>query len=98
MFQFFVLPGSNVDNEKVVDIPSFVIRWPPILVTFGFILTVALMAIGGKSSLSPDQEQFKKILTFFVSLLNATTVLVVARIFKKPINGGGPAAPLGPGQ
>ena len=66
MVQYFVLQDKKDDRDSVVDIPPFLIKWPPLLVAGGFILTVLLMAVGGKSSWAPDQEQFKPPYVFCV--------------------------------
>jgi hypothetical protein len=86
IFRFFGT-SDRVDDNQIVPIPSWVVKWPPMLLVGLLIVTVITMALGGTGEgqpWSPLQDQFKLIVTFYVSILNATTIFVVSRFFETP--------------
>jgi len=84
IFQWF--GGNNpAESNQHVDIPSWVIKGPPIIVAIILLLAILVLVMGnwgeGKQwTLSPDG--FKGVVTFCVSLLNATTISIISRFFK----------------
>lgn len=75
--------GQTPDVSQNI-IPSWVVIYPPILSIFVFCLGVIALIIGqndGGKSWAPSPEQFKMNVTFCVTLLNASTIFVVARYF-----------------
>jgi hypothetical protein len=98
IFRFF---GSvdRIADEEIVPIPGWVVKWPPILLLGLIVATIVVMGLGNVQNgqpWSPLQDQFKTIVTFYVSVLNATTVFVVSRFFEraKPV----PNSPQNPPQ
>ena len=86
IFRFF---GTNlaIKDDAIVPIPSWVVKWPPLLCLGLIIVTIVVMALGNIGEgqpWSPLQNQFKMIVTFYVTVLNATTVFVVSRFFEIP--------------
>jgi hypothetical protein len=84
IFRFF---GTNqtIDNNAIIPIPSWVVKWPPLLLLGLIIVTIIVMALGNLGpgqTWSPMQDQFKLIVTFYVAVLNATSVFVVSRFFE----------------
>jgi len=84
IFRFF---GTNqtIDNEAIVPIPSWVVKWPPLLLIGLIVVTIIVMAVGNLGpgqTWSPLQDQFKLIVTFYVTVLNATSIFVVSRFFE----------------
>jgi hypothetical protein len=84
IFRFF---GTNqtIDNEAIVPVPSWVVKWPPLLLISLIVVTIVVMALGNLGpgqTWSPMQDQFKLIVTFYVTILNATSVFVVSRFFE----------------
>jgi hypothetical protein len=85
VFRFYTGPGAR--KIRRVDIPVWVVKGPPILVSIILLLEFTLMVIGGltrDASLIPSAEAFKAALTFCVAFLNATTVFVISRYFEAP--------------
>ncbi|HEX8289567.1 MAG TPA: hypothetical protein VF556_16405 [Pyrinomonadaceae bacterium] len=86
IFRWFA--GFEAENtEASINMPTWVIKGPPLLVVGILIITVTLMVVGNMFSslqwtISPDQ--FKVIVTFCVSILNATTIFIIGRYFKMP--------------
>lgn len=84
IFRFFA-SSEKIEHTKV-PIPPWVVKWPPLLSIGLIIVTIVVMAIGnvGDSGqpFSPGQEQFKLVVTFYVTILNATTVFIIMRLFE----------------
>lgn len=72
-------------EDVVVEIPTWVIKGPPIMVTIILLLSITNLVVGnlgeGKTwAISPDS--FKGVITFCVTLLNATSIFIIMRFFK----------------
>lgn len=82
---------ADVSKDATVSIPTWIVKTPPLLVVGVIVVTIiSMIASGNNGSISwVDASKFKTIVTFCVTILNATTVLVVAKVFGKP-------APLAP--
>jgi hypothetical protein len=77
--------AERAENDEIVNIPVWVIKVPPLMVSVLLILSISILVFGnlgdGKSwAISPDS--FKTIVTFCVTILNATSVFIVLRFFK----------------
>ena len=76
---------NNQDSEELSTLPAWAIVLPPIL----SVLVIILAAIGliaandENSTLKMGPENFKQALTFSVTLLNATAIYFVAKLFPK---------------
>lgn len=84
IFRFYGAANA-IDEKASVPIPDWVVKWPPLLLAGLVVVTIVLMAFGnveGGQQVSPLQDQFKMIVTFYVAVLNATTVFVVSRLFE----------------
>jgi len=86
IFQWFGANNPSSDDE-IVDMPKWVVKGPPIIVAI--ILTIAVLVLilgnlgeGKQWAITPDA--FKGVVTFCVSLLNATTVFIISRFFNPP--------------
>jgi hypothetical protein len=93
IFRFFGT-ARTIKDDAVIDIPSWVVKWPPLLLIGLLIVTVIIMGVGnvgGGQPWSPLQSQFKMIVTFYVTVLNATTIFVISRFFEVPKETGAPA-------
>lgn|SRR5262249_31300609 len=86
IFRFFAT-AQTIKDDTIVDIPSWVVKWPPLLLIGLLVVTVVVMGMGNVGEgqpWSPLQDQFKLIVTFYVTVLNATTVFVISRFFEVP--------------
>jgi hypothetical protein len=86
IFRFFAT-NQAIKDDTDVPIPSWVVKWPPLLLLALIIVTIVVMGVGNTGNgqpWSPLQSQFKLIVTFYVSVLNATTIFVVSRFFEVP--------------
>jgi len=95
IFRFFAT-GEQTPNEKLVSMPAWVIKGPPLVIVAIFAVTVLVMAVGNAQAAlwTPSGEEFKGVVTFCVSLLNATTVLLVGSYFRAIAEGNAkPSAP-----
>jgi len=84
IFQWIALANVNDDeNLKPSPIPSWAITLPPALALFVILAGAAALvmsnSLSNNSSFGP--EGFKTTITFAVSILNASTVVLVARLF-----------------
>lgn len=84
IFRFFA--GAPKMDDSAIPIPPWVVKWPPLLSLALVVVTIVVMAIGnlgenGQPS-SPDQGVFKLVVTFYVTILNATTVFIVMKLFE----------------
>lgn len=84
MYQWFATRSSQTANEKI-DIPAWAIRLPPLMSLLIVVLTVVILVLGAKGWLSwrLPSTAFLDALTFAVSILNASTILLVARLFPR---------------
>lgn len=87
IFQWIAHLNEPEDAQALSPIPSWAIKLPPLLVAVligtSLILLVAGNLNGGHNwALSP--QDLKAVLTFAVSLLNATTVFLVTKLFARP--------------
>lgn len=86
IFQWIAQIGSTQDDDKVCPIPSWAIQLPPLLVLGLIGVSVIVLILGNwgngsNSAMGP--EEFKSVFTFAVSVLNASTVFLVGRLFPK---------------
>lgn len=84
IFRFFA--GVPKMDDSTIPIPPWVVKWPPLLCLALIVATIVVMAFGnlgqnGQPS-SPDQGIFKLVVTFYVTVLNATTVFIVMKLFE----------------
>lgn len=75
--------AGHTPNDSVCPIPAWAIRTPPIIALF--ILLAAhvslVLANNEQSILKTSPETFKNAVTLAVSILNASTVFLVAKLF-----------------
>lgn len=70
------------DRVDLQNVPAWIVKAPPILVTILVVIQLASFGIAGlRRDKPPSPEAFKGLLTFCVALLNASTVLVITRYF-----------------
>jgi hypothetical protein len=75
----------NVGKNSKTGLPPWIVKGPPIIVASVLGVTIGVMVIG---NMSPDlnfgigSDTFKAIVTFCVSILNATTIFIVSRFFQ----------------
>lgn len=90
VFTWFSAPSSSTKDE-VVSIPPWVVKAPPIIVIMIIVLSIISMVISANDETGSnwiDASTFKTIVTFCVTILNATSVLVVIRFFARDRNQG----------
>lgn len=77
---------TSVNSDTPVDLPNWVVKAPPLLVSALLIITVLMLIVGNNREhpWGPSAESFAAIVTFCVSVLNATTVFIVSRFFSSP--------------
>lgn len=78
---------TKVDDDEVIDIPAWVVKGPPLLVIGILFVAVVSMVVGNLYSSeqwTTSPGQLKVIVTFCVSILNATTIFIVGGYFKPP--------------
>lgn len=93
VFRFY--SSSSGHKDRRVNIPVWVVKAPPILVSIVLLSELVLMAIGGltrRADLIPYPESFKAFLTFCVAFLNASTVFVITRYFEARPNSASPSS------
>lgn len=82
IFRWFT---SDYDPNKRlrVTMPPWIIKGPPLLVIGLLLLTVILKVVGFQydKPWTPSDEQFKGVVTFCVTILNATTIYVIGKYF-----------------
>lgn len=83
VFQWFGNPNPPPPGKQV-PLPPWAVKGPPLIVVGILVAATLLMAIGNHQSASwtLSSHSFKALLTFCVTLLNATTVFVTSRYFK----------------
>ena len=86
IFQW-IATGNAADPEQKLQcpVPSWAIWLPPLLVICIIVIAAAALIVANqpKSQLSMGPESFKAAITFAVSVLNASTILLVPRLFPK---------------
>ncbi len=81
VYRFFT-DADAARRSSLKDVPTWVVKAPPILVSLLLAVELVLFAVAGiRRGKPPSPETFKGLLTFCVALLNATTVLVITRYF-----------------
>jgi len=78
VYRWYANPPQNGDAQ--IELPKWVVLGPPMAVVF--ILSAAIIVLiidGGKEF--PGGALFKNAVTFCVSLLSASSVLIVTRVF-----------------
>src|SRR5262245_31455447 len=82
VYRFFT--GSHAGDKRIPPMEPFFVKAPPLLATAIISGCLVVMAIGGYESASwtPSGAKFKAIVTFVVTLLNASTAFVVSRYFE----------------
>ena len=100
-FTWFGDGATSNDTEDVVGLPPWVVKVPPLLVVSMIVLTIGAMIVSENRAGAEewvDASTFKAMVTFCVTVLNATTVLIVIRVFRKPkVNQGGSGTPIASG-
>jgi hypothetical protein len=71
-------------EAKVTGIPEWVVKGPPLLTSGFLVLMVALMVVGNnrENPWGPAADSVSALVTFVVTVLNATTLFVVAGFFE----------------
>lgn len=81
---------TNVSGtaKDTVTFPAWVVQAPPLLVVAVIAITMVSMVMAGGHGAAGwiDATKFKTVVTFCVTILNATTVLVSGRVFGKSAN------------
>jgi len=86
IFQWIAQMNSTQDDDKECPIPVWAIKLPPLLVLGLMAISVVVLIMGNwgsgsTSAMGPDE--FKSVFTFSVSILNASTIFLVGRLFPK---------------
>jgi hypothetical protein len=76
--------SQRVAKERI-DLPAWLVKGPPFLVLALLLFTIVLMAYGNHpgAAVSVGPESFKGVVTFGVTVLNATTIMVMGRVFRE---------------
>jgi hypothetical protein len=93
VFTWFTANSAPSDDD-VLAVPGWVVKAPPLLVGLMIFLTIIAMVVSGNDASGAgwvDASTFKSMVTFSVTILNATAVLVVIRFFGR--KGGTPKGP-----
>jgi xanthine/uracil permease len=71
------------NKKSRITLPAWIIKGPPLLVIGLLLITVALKVVGFQydQPWTPSDEQFKAVVTFCVTILNATTIYVISKYF-----------------
>jgi hypothetical protein len=81
IFKWFANPPQSAGEE--INLPKWVVIAPPILTLIILLSSISLIVIDNGTSLRGG-EIFKNIVTFSVSILGATTIFIIARVFQEP--------------
>jgi hypothetical protein len=75
--------NHNDEKKSRVALPPWIIKGPPLLVVGLLLITISLKVVGFRydQPWTPSDEQFKGIVTFCVTILNATTIYVISKYF-----------------
>jgi len=86
LFRWFVSQATNTgsDLEETVNISSKLIKMPALIVIGIFLLAILLRGLGINNnwSIQIDETQFRNLITFGMSILNATTIYLAAIFYK----------------
>ena len=84
IFQWLSTANNN-DAEEVSSLPVWAIVLPPILSVLIILLAAIALVVANDehSTMKMGPENFKQALTFSVTLLNATAIYFVAKLFPK---------------
>ena len=85
IFQWFGGTAS-MDKDDSVPIPVWIVKIPPLLVIVVIVATIISMVLSEHFSNHGswiDASTFKAVVTFCVTILNATTIVIVAKVFRK---------------
>jgi hypothetical protein len=80
IFKWYANPPKL--EEETINIPKWVVLAPPILSLLILISTIAIIAVDNGENLEGG-KMFKNVVTFVVSVLGATTIFIVARVFNE---------------
>lgn len=82
IYRWYFAPDSK-DNVGNLNVPSWLIKGPPIICIFLIVSSVLSMIIANRNpgNWAPDPESFRRIVIFSVSLLNVTSIIVITRYF-----------------
>lgn len=82
MFKTFLGPPLANPNARI-DIPVWAVKLPPLCVLFLVLMGLVAIIVSNmeNASLNFGPEEFKALITICVSILNATTIFVVAKYF-----------------
>ena len=81
IYKFF--SGTHGEESTASIVPSFAVKLPIVLTTATITIALVMMAITGLRQVPlMSADRFKAILTFVVALLNASTVLMIAKYFE----------------
>lgn len=84
VFQFYAVDEwQSSELRQPARVPAWIVKAPPLLVLGMFVLGVVLLAAGNKGGWGPDANQFRHLVTFCVTILNASAVFLVGRFFKR---------------
>lgn len=87
IMKWFVDKANEKDTKAdyVVRIPTFMVKVPLIVVTFILLLGTVLKVIGFHldADWTPSDQQYKWMVTFCMSLLNATSIYLVSVFFNR---------------
>lgn len=77
---------TSVNSNAPIDLPTWVVKAPPLLVSLLLAVSVLMLIVGNNREhpWGPSAESFAAIVTFCVSILNATTIFIVSRFFGDP--------------
>jgi hypothetical protein len=84
IFQWIAVTNSGIDDKKeLCPIPSWAIKLPPILALLIIVLASIVLIISNDptKNLSTSPDTFKHAITFSVTILNATTIYLVTKLF-----------------
>lgn len=81
VYRFYT--DSTVGRRTALSsLPSWIVIAPPLIVSVLIFTELVLFAVAGIQRLKPPSpETFKGLLTFCVTLLNASTVLIISKYF-----------------
>lgn len=83
-FKWISDPPSNPDEQLVL--PMWAVAGPPGAVLLIMVVTIVLIAVDGGNSLEGGTI-FKNAVTFCVTLLSATTIIIMSRVFSREGSG-----------
>lgn len=84
VFQWLSTASQNViEDDRPCPIPDWAIVLPPILAMLIFIVGVVTLALSNepKASLKVSPSTFQGVVTFTVTILNASTIVLVGKLF-----------------